>query len=795
MPQNTRHNLSSAERKTIRDLKNQTDWIIKPADKGSGTVLWERGLYITEAQRQLDSNNYLKLEHSRLKQTCQNIENALNNLIRQGLITLSDKNAMTQSDPREADFYLLSKIHKNKTNPPGRPILSGNGHPTEWVSAWVDHHIQPLMLKLPTYLRDTTDLLNHIKSIKPTGNTRILSLDVTSLYTNIPQDLGVNSIRTVGAILDPDTDYSAAATLAKVVLENKIFKFNGDHYIQTQGTAMGTRMAPAYANIFMYTIEEKIINQLPEIILWRRFIDDIICVFEQNEICDHNYILEIANDIIPEIQFTLETVDGKQVNFLDTTLTVTPDEITSSPYIKPTDKRLYVRMDSCHLLHQKTSIAHSQCLRLRRICSSIDQYCIHSLRLRDDMIKRGYSAPPIDATIKQVKDMDRKKLLQPARKTSAAVNTTTIYCVTTYHPGTKNIKKIIENYTRDMNIDIIVSLKKKKNLQDILVRACIEIKEDIRDETHNLNIREAEMDLDRNYCVSCHPLSTGRAILTKSPDTKPGYRSVQKCKQMHNKYAIYCHICKTPELYCELTSPHQLIRRLRANKLKLEPHPHHRDCLNITIYPVWSKNIITIGCSECRFSFKNHIDRMPETISYEITTLINSLQSGLFTNTRSTPHENWTLCADHPRTGITLDGTNYYTKQGNCKSSGLVYGIECNNCYKIYVGQTKNKLRIRLLQHNRDIRRANPIRSVANHFNESCPGANWTFKILEYEDDTFKRLVKEKSWIHILDSENPNFGINKESESHYALSITAQNTYRHYQHSATCKPRIDHRIL
>ena len=114
---------------------------------------------------------------------------------------------------------------------------------------------------------------------------------------------------------------------------------------------MGTRMAPAYANIFMYTIEEKIINQLPEIILWRRFIDDIICVFEQNEICDPNYILEIANEIIPEIQFTLETVDGKQVNFLDTTLTLTPDEITSSPYIKPTDKRLYVRMDSCTLIY------------------------------------------------------------------------------------------------------------------------------------------------------------------------------------------------------------------------------------------------------------------------------------------------------------------------------------------------------------------------------------------------------------------------------------------------------------
>ena len=140
------------------------------------------------------------------------------------------------------------------------------------------------MLKLPTFLKDTTDLLQHLAKIKPTANTRIISLDVTSLYPNIPQRLGITSIRTVGAALDPGADYTIVADLAQLVLENNIFKFNGDHYMQTQGTAMGTGMAPAYANIFMYTIEEKIIEQLPEIILWRRFIHDIICIFERNEI-------------------------------------------------------------------------------------------------------------------------------------------------------------------------------------------------------------------------------------------------------------------------------------------------------------------------------------------------------------------------------------------------------------------------------------------------------------------------------------------------------------------------------
>ena len=237
-----------------------------------------------------------------------------------------------------------------------------------------------------TFLKDTTDLLQHLAKIKPTANTRIISLDVTSLYTNIPQRLGINSICTVGAALDPGADYTIVADLAQLVLENNIFKFNGDHYIQTQGTAMGTRMAPAYANIFMYTIEEKIIEQLPEITLWRRLIDDIICIFERNEICDAQYILEVANDIIPEIQFTMETLNGMGVHFLDTTLTITEEEIISAPYIKPTDKRLYVRMDSCHPLYQKMSIAYSQCLRLRRICSSTDTYLTYADKLRTAMI-------------------------------------------------------------------------------------------------------------------------------------------------------------------------------------------------------------------------------------------------------------------------------------------------------------------------------------------------------------------------------------------------------------------------
>ena len=85
-------------------------------------------------------------------------------------------------------------------------------------------------------------------------NHAIFSFDVVSLYTNIPHDDGVAAIINRGEIFNNTKNYTTTAKLAELVLKNNIFKFNDEWYIQQQGTAMGTKMAPAYANIFLATI-------------------------------------------------------------------------------------------------------------------------------------------------------------------------------------------------------------------------------------------------------------------------------------------------------------------------------------------------------------------------------------------------------------------------------------------------------------------------------------------------------------------------------------------------------------
>ena len=89
---------------------------------------------------------------------------------------------------------LLPKIHKDRKNPPGRPIVSANGHSTEHISEYVSDILNQLVSKLPSYIKDNTHFLNKLCSISAIPNGSLLvTLDVSSLYTNIPHTEGIKA--------------------------------------------------------------------------------------------------------------------------------------------------------------------------------------------------------------------------------------------------------------------------------------------------------------------------------------------------------------------------------------------------------------------------------------------------------------------------------------------------------------------------------------------------------------------------------------------------------------------------
>ena len=101
--------------------------------------------------------------------------------------------SLNPNPPQIPVFYTLTtKIRK--PTPVGRPIISGCDGPTERISAFVDHLIQLIAQKQASYLKDTTDFLNFIEKTKLPKSTILASMDVTSLYTKIPQEKGITTV-------------------------------------------------------------------------------------------------------------------------------------------------------------------------------------------------------------------------------------------------------------------------------------------------------------------------------------------------------------------------------------------------------------------------------------------------------------------------------------------------------------------------------------------------------------------------------------------------------------------------
>ena len=68
---------------------------------------------------------------------------------------------------------------------------------TSKISEYVDCHLQPIVKEIPSYIQHTTLFLRKINQTDfVPDNSYLVSLDVNSLYTNIPNAEGIKSVKT-----------------------------------------------------------------------------------------------------------------------------------------------------------------------------------------------------------------------------------------------------------------------------------------------------------------------------------------------------------------------------------------------------------------------------------------------------------------------------------------------------------------------------------------------------------------------------------------------------------------------
>ena len=147
-----------------------------------------------------------------------------------------------------------------------------------------------------------------------------MAINCMSLYTNIPHNEGINAcdhfLRTSSHNTIPT---GTLCDLIRMILTMNNFSFNDNHYLQIHGTAMGTKMAPSYANLFLGYFETNALENAPfKPHTWLRYIDDIFMIWTEG-LDNLKIFIDYLNNIHSTIKFT-SSRSFTHIPFLDVTV-------------------------------------------------------------------------------------------------------------------------------------------------------------------------------------------------------------------------------------------------------------------------------------------------------------------------------------------------------------------------------------------------------------------------------------------------------------------------------------------
>ncbi|CAF4004594.1 unnamed protein product [Rotaria sordida] len=278
-----------------------------------------------------------------------------------------------------AHLYYLPKAHKPGT--PLRPIISGLKHPTIKISKFLDDLLRPLFDKmaLNTTVMSGFELVKKLQEwsqVNMKKETILCTVDVADLYTMIPQVEGVLALKKMLDFLHikqiKELKVEAIIRLARFVMQNNYFKYNGQYYHQIRGGAMGSPLTLTIANCYMFFYERDIVRQISNSGgLYLRYIDDLFIIINWPV---RHFIKQIDRWNKFDENIKLSANINSYADFLDVHMENRDGQLFTTVYYKPSYEPYYLPYNSVHPTHMKKNIAFAMLLRAIRYCSTFDAY-------------------------------------------------------------------------------------------------------------------------------------------------------------------------------------------------------------------------------------------------------------------------------------------------------------------------------------------------------------------------------------------------------------------------------------
>ena len=558
-------NLSPSERQALYDFINNPRLTIREADKGGSIVVMDTSDYKSAILSMLHNPSlYKPLSSDPTSQHLAIIQSQIQSLTSLGVISPELSKYILLGEVSCPYFYGLPKIHKPKSNnstlPPFRGIISQTNGPSVSASYWLDSIFKPLVADFcgSHWVRDTIHVLQKIQSLNSgnhlTPTTNIIAIDVVNMYNTIPHTEGISACRQALQSLSnyKRTEINGICSLLKLVLTLNNFSFDEVHYLQLTGTAMGTPVAPSYANIFMADFWRRHITPLPdqpfELL---RYMDDIVAFHNGSSLQIHQFCsnLNLAHNTI---KFTYSS-PAQSAPFLDLSIHLIDNRLETDLYIKPTDSRFYLPPSSNHPKHIFRSIVYSGALRIKRICSLERWFSDRLQEFSDNLINSGYRINFITPIINKIKPLHREPLLSyKPKKTSnkrpifVATHSGRLPDLPSLHKQHQHILQKSDKMSSCFPEPPLIALRQPPNLGNLLIKT----------KTHSSTSSNPPTQPPGNApcckarCKTCSFMKTTNTIEGNS--FKRSMSHYITCESKNVVYLISCKVC--PALYVGQTT-------------------------------------------------------------------------------------------------------------------------------------------------------------------------------------------------------------------------------------------------
>ena len=293
-----------------------------------------------------------------------------------------------------APGYAYGTVKTHKKDNPLRPIISQVCTSTYKLAKKLNNILKPY-LPSKYCINSSDEFLDLLRIKKPQGE--IASIDVESLFTNVPVDATIEII--IDEIFHKRSNGLDKLALSPEILKNLLVACTKDSpfrgpdgklYTQKDGVAMGSPLGPLFANFYMAHVEDKTFNN-PQITptTYCRYVDDAFI-----EVRNHDHLLAIIKELENNyvLNFTYEKHRDNSLAFLDVIVTATPNKYITSVYVKPTNTGKTLNAKSECPSKYKQSVLRAFITRAIKTSSTYELLDMEFSRVRQLLVNNGYTS-------------------------------------------------------------------------------------------------------------------------------------------------------------------------------------------------------------------------------------------------------------------------------------------------------------------------------------------------------------------------------------------------------------------